>query len=50
VLALFTASGAPGAAQPNCRVAISAFRDIVNTEAAMGRECLLPLVYFPAQN
>ena len=36
VLALLVASGASGAAQPNCQVAINEFRDIVNTETSMG--------------
>ena len=36
VLALFVASGGPGAAQPKCQVAINEFRDIVNTETSMG--------------
>ena len=36
MLALLVASGKPGAAQPNCQVAINEFRDIVNTETSMG--------------
>ena len=36
VLALFAAASEPGAAQPNCQVAINEFRDIVNTETSMG--------------
>ena len=36
MLVLLVASGKPGAAQPNCQVAINEFRDIVNTETSMG--------------
>ena len=34
--AVLIASALPGAAQPGCQVAINEFRDIVNTETAMG--------------
>jgi hypothetical protein len=36
VCAALIAFTLPGAAQPNCQIAITEFRDIVNTETSMG--------------